>query len=187
LRLGAARERLGNPLALALTATATPRVRGDIAERLRLRDPIVLIAPAHRENLRLTVEIMPGPAKFGAAGRRIRMLRRPGIIYCATTAAVDQLAGALQRARIPVVRYHGKMRAIVIVDMRKLDGAKPANNGDDEFIETYIRVNKFTGKYAETETRNVWAASMRRGSRMIDCAPTRRENLFRQLDRHAVV
>jgi ATP-dependent DNA helicase RecQ len=112
LRLGAARERLGNPLALALAATATPRVRGDIAERLRLRDPIVLIAPAHRENLRLTVEIMPGPAKFGAAGRRIRTLRRPGIIYCATTAAVDQLAGALQRARIPVVRYHGKMRAI---------------------------------------------------------------------------
>src|SRR5258707_482362 len=33
------------------------------------------------------------------------------IIYCATTAAVDQLAGALKRAGIPVVRYHGKMRA----------------------------------------------------------------------------
>lgn len=111
LRLGAARERLGNPLALALTATATPRVRKDIAERLRLRDPIVLIAPAHRKNLRLTVEIVPGPEKFAAAGRRIRALRRPGIIYCATTATVDQLAGALKRARISVVRYHGKMRA----------------------------------------------------------------------------
>ncbi len=111
LRLGAARERLGNPVALALTATATPRVRENIAERLRLRDPVVLIAPAHRENLRLTVEIVPGPAKFGAAGRRIRALRRPGIVYCATTVAVDQLAGALTRARIPVVRYHGKMRA----------------------------------------------------------------------------
>jgi ATP-dependent DNA helicase RecQ len=110
LRLGAARERLGNPTALALTATATPRVRGDIAERLRLRDPLVLIAPAHRENLRLTVDIVPGAEKFGAAGRRIRALRRPGIVYCATTTAVDQLAGALERARIPVVRYHGKMR-----------------------------------------------------------------------------
>src|SRR5512139_2106749 len=51
LRLGATRERLGNPPALALTATATPRVRRDIAERLRLRDPVVLIAPAHRKNL----------------------------------------------------------------------------------------------------------------------------------------
>ena len=111
LQLGAARERLGNPPALGLTATATPRVRGDIAERLRLRDPVVLIAPAHRENLRLNVEIVPGPEKFGAAGRLIRALRRPGIIYCATTVAVDQLAGVLKRVGIPVVRYHGKMRA----------------------------------------------------------------------------
>jgi len=111
LQLGAAGERLGNPPALALTATATPRVRGDIAERLRLRNPVVLIAPAYRENLRLTVEIVPGPEKFGAAGRRIRALRRPGIIYCATTTAVDQLAGALKRAGVPVVQYHGKMRA----------------------------------------------------------------------------
>lgn len=111
LRLGAARERLENPVTLALTATATPRVRTDIAERLRLRDPVVLIAPAHRENLRLTVEVVSGPEKLGAAARRIRSLRRPGIIYCATTSAVDQLAGALKRARIPVVQYHGKMRA----------------------------------------------------------------------------
>jgi ATP-dependent DNA helicase RecQ len=111
LRLGAARERLGNPVGLALTATATPRVRGDIAARLRLRDPVVLIAPVHRKNLRLAVEGVPGSAKFGAAGRRIRAQRRPGIIYCATTAAVDQLAGALKRAGIPAVQYHGKMAA----------------------------------------------------------------------------
>jgi ATP-dependent DNA helicase RecQ len=111
LRLGAARERLGNPPALALTATATPRVRGDIAERLRLNDPVVLVAPAHRANLRLSVEIVPGAEKARAAGRRIRGLLRPGIIYCATTTAVDQLAGALAKARIPVVRYHGKMNA----------------------------------------------------------------------------
>jgi ATP-dependent DNA helicase RecQ len=111
LRLGTARERLGSPPALALTATATPRVREDIAERLRLRAPLVLTAPAHRENLRLSVETAPGPEKFRAAGRRIRGLRRPGIIYCATTTTVDQLGGALERAGIPVVRYHGKMGA----------------------------------------------------------------------------
>jgi len=111
LRLGAARARLGNPAVLALTATATPRVRQDIGERLSLRDPLVLTAPAHRENLRLRVEIVPGPEKARAAGRRIRGLQRPGIIYCATTTVVDQLAGALARAGIPVVRYHGKMRA----------------------------------------------------------------------------
>jgi len=111
LRLGDARARLGNPPALALTATATPRVRGDIAERLRLDEPLVLVAPAHRPNLRLSVEIVPGGEKARAAGKRIRGLRRPGIIYCATTTAVDQLAGALEKARIPVTRYHGKMAA----------------------------------------------------------------------------
>jgi ATP-dependent DNA helicase RecQ len=111
LRLGAIREQLGTPPALALTATATPRVRDDMAGRLRLRDPVVLIAPAYRENLRLAVEIVPGAEKFAAAGRAIRRLRRPGIIYCATTTAVDQLAGALKRAGIPVVKYHGKMHA----------------------------------------------------------------------------
>ena len=45
LRLGDARKRLGNPPALALSATATPRVREDIAERLRLDKPRVLVAP----------------------------------------------------------------------------------------------------------------------------------------------
>jgi ATP-dependent DNA helicase RecQ len=111
LRLGAARERLGNPPTLALTATATPRVRTDIAERLRLHEPVVLVAPAHRENLRLSVDLVPGPEKFRAAARRIRGLRRPGIIYCATTTAVDEVEGALKRAGIPAARYHGKMRA----------------------------------------------------------------------------
>jgi ATP-dependent DNA helicase RecQ len=111
LRLGEARGRLGNPPALALTATATPRVRRDIAERLRLHEPVVLVAPAHRGNLRLAVEMAPGAQKFRAAGRRIKGLRRPGIIYCATTSVVDQFASALKRGRIPVVGYHGKMRA----------------------------------------------------------------------------
>ena len=109
LRLAAARERLGNPPALALTATATPRVREDIAQRLRLKTPLVLTAPAHRKNLHLAVELVPGAQKNAAAGKLIRGLRRPGIIYCATTIAVDQLANVLKRVDIPVVRYHGKM------------------------------------------------------------------------------
>jgi ATP-dependent DNA helicase RecQ len=111
LRLGNARQRLGNPPVLALTATATPRVREDIAERLRLDDPRVIVAPAHRDNLSLTVDIVPGAAKFPAAAQRIKRLQRPGIIYCATTTAVDEVSSALGRARIPVTRYHGKMRA----------------------------------------------------------------------------
>jgi hypothetical protein len=73
ISMGATRGFTTIRLVVALTAAATLRVRGDIAERLRLRDPIVLIGPAHRENLRLTVEIVPRPAKFAppaeASGR----------------------------------------------------------------------------------------------------------------------
>jgi hypothetical protein len=47
----------------------------------------------------------------GFQGRRGKRLQRPGIIYCATTTAVDEVSGALGRAGIPVTRYHGKMRA----------------------------------------------------------------------------
>ncbi len=54
-RLGAAREQLGNPVALALTATATARVQADIGGRPCLQNPILLIAPMHRKNLRLAV------------------------------------------------------------------------------------------------------------------------------------
>ena len=111
LRLGAQRKVLGNPVMLALTATATPRVRKDIIERLGMKKPVEVVAPPHRPNLRFAVHIAPGDQKITTAARLIRRLRRPGIIYCATTKAVDQVAGALARAQIPSARYHGKMKA----------------------------------------------------------------------------
>jgi len=111
LRLGAAREALGSPSVLALTATATPRVRDDIARSLRLSDPAIVTAPPHRPNLRLEVEHVPGDAKQDMAGHILKRLSRPGIVYCATTVAVDQIYVALRKAHIPATRYHGKMAA----------------------------------------------------------------------------
>lgn len=110
LRLGTERRRLRIPSALALTATATPRVTDDIAERLELDEPLVVRAPPHRKNLELSVQIAPGNLKYEVAGKLLRKLPRPGIVYCATTKAVDELFAALTRARIPVARYHGKMK-----------------------------------------------------------------------------
>jgi ATP-dependent DNA helicase RecQ len=110
LRLGQQRERLGHPQVLALTATATPRVRDDIAARLAMREPALVVAPPHRANLRFSARVLEGSAKLTAAGRLLRRLQRPGIVYCATTVEVDRVFGALERARIPVDHYHGKMR-----------------------------------------------------------------------------
>jgi len=111
LRLGIHRERLGIPVALGLTATATQHVADDIVERMKLRNPTIIRATPHRPNLSLSVELTPGNLKLERAARHIKNLRRPGIVYCSTTKAVDEVYAALLRARIPAARYHGKMRA----------------------------------------------------------------------------
>jgi len=109
LRLGEIRRSLKSPQALALTATATARVREEIETSLALEDPARVIAPPHRPNLAFSAEWAEDKPRV--AGRIIRRLRRPGIVYCATTAAVDLLWGALRAGQIPATRYHGKMRA----------------------------------------------------------------------------
>ncbi|MFW6050748.1 MAG: RecQ family ATP-dependent DNA helicase [Myxococcota bacterium] len=109
LRIGIERERLGIPTTLALTATATPKVRADIAQRLGMRRPVEVVAPPHRANLRLGVDVVPGNLKIQRTAKLLKRLRRPGIVYCATTKAVDEIYGALTRARIPCARYHGGM------------------------------------------------------------------------------
>lgn len=109
LALGKARERLGAPPVLALTATATQRVQDDIAARMQMEKPVKIIAPPHRNNLSFSVRNVPGSIKSNVAGKLIRKLRRPGIIYCSTTKSVDEIYAALKRAGIPATRYHGRM------------------------------------------------------------------------------
>ncbi|MCC6807513.1 MAG: RecQ family ATP-dependent DNA helicase [Deltaproteobacteria bacterium] len=109
LRLGSERDALGIPTTLALTATATPDVREDIAKKLHMKDPALIFAPPHRPNLRLAVYQVEGNTKIELAGRLIRRLPRPGILYCATTKAVDEVFAAMSRAQIPCARYHGGM------------------------------------------------------------------------------
>ena len=109
LRLGTERTALGSPQVLALTATATPRVREHIVERLELADPVQVLAPPHRGNLALSVELVTAGSKPARAGELIRQLPAPGIVYCATTVETDRIWGALSQTRIPCARYHGKL------------------------------------------------------------------------------
>ncbi len=51
LRLGDLRSRWGDPPVVALAATASPPVREEIRERLRLRDPAVVVAGFDRETV----------------------------------------------------------------------------------------------------------------------------------------
>ena len=57
LRLGPVIERLGHPPVVALTATAAPPTRDDIAARLGLRDPARVVASFDRPNLHLAARL----------------------------------------------------------------------------------------------------------------------------------
>jgi ATP-dependent DNA helicase RecQ len=52
MRLAEVRKALGSPVTAALTATATPQVRSDIATFLQLRSPKVHVTGFDRPNLR---------------------------------------------------------------------------------------------------------------------------------------
>ena len=102
------RERLSDVPFMALTATATERVRKDIVAELQLRDPAVYVASFNRPNLTYRVE-----PKTRAYGQVLDFLRaRPadsGIIYCASRAGADALAAKLATDGIRAAAYHAGM------------------------------------------------------------------------------
>ena len=110
-RLGARLRALGAPPILALTATATPRVRDTIVRSLGMRDPTVVASSPHRSNLAFEVIHCEGDLRLRALVRLVKRLRRPGIIYCATRREVDTVYAVLRRFNIPAHRYHGAMNA----------------------------------------------------------------------------
>ena len=102
------------PVVAAFTATATDRVRTDIAETLKLDDPQTVVTGFDRTNLSFGVEELGDKAKarwiveYAAAHPD-----ESGIVYAATRKAVDALAYDLGRALEPqgirVARYHAGM------------------------------------------------------------------------------
>ena len=101
---------LGRPPILGLTATATPAISDDVLVQLGMKDSNVCRVSFHRPNLAFDVRKVAGEAdKLRQLGKLIQRLRRPGIVYCATVRAVDDLYVALRHGKIPVERYNGKM------------------------------------------------------------------------------
>jgi ATP-dependent DNA helicase RecQ len=110
-RIGAQIRALGGPPLLALTATATERVREAIVQSLGMRDPRLVAVSPHRSNLAFEVLRCDGDVRARVLVRLVRRLRRPGIIYCATRREVDMVYTLLRRFRVPAHRYHGGMTA----------------------------------------------------------------------------
>ena len=115
LGLGAVVEALGHPPVAALTATASPPVRDDVVERLRLRDPLVVVAGFDRPEIDLAVRPAPGSPedKRRAVLDEVARISRPLLVYVATQRATVDYAeqiSALPDAgggTVRVAAYHG--------------------------------------------------------------------------------
>ena len=95
----------------AFTATATERVREDIAVLLDLRDPFRVVTGFDRPNLYFEVIPVQKKDKDAALLKLIRERYEGlcGIVYCGTRNAVDETADLLNRAGIPARGYHAGM------------------------------------------------------------------------------
>jgi len=111
LQLGERIRSLGRAPILALTATATDKVRDAVQRFLGMEDAVVISTSPHRSNLAFDVLRCGEGARLRAMLRLAFRVRRPGIIYCSTTREVDEIYTVFQRFGIPCHRYHGKMSA----------------------------------------------------------------------------
>src|SRR6185312_14812269 len=93
---------------MALTATATERVRADIIEQLHLRDPACYVASFNRPNLTYRVS-----AKSGAYEQITDFIRarkgESGIIYCQARKTAESLASKLNADGVRAAAYHAGM------------------------------------------------------------------------------
>lgn len=129
LRLRDVIQALNQPPVMALTATATPRIRLDIAEQLGLTHADHFVAGFDRSNLRLSVyRTKTQKSKLTTLDRLLHDVSGPGIIYAATRRIVEWLARRLTFRRIRVLPYHAGLTA----DER--------NRAQDAFMNNQIEV-----------------------------------------------
>ncbi|WP_299166801.1 ATP-dependent DNA helicase RecQ [uncultured Arthrobacter sp.] len=106
LQLGSFVERLKRPV-IALTATASPPVRQEILERLRLKDALVIAEGFDRPNLHLSVEQHESERdKQLAVVEQVMSLEGQGLLYTATRKQTDLYAEQLREAGLRADAYH---------------------------------------------------------------------------------
>jgi len=111
--LAGLKRRFGGVPTLALTATATPRVKSDIVEQLALEDPLLVRGSFFRPNLRLFA-IKKGQGD-GVREMILRVIRgrraQSGIVYCLSRKAAESTAEFLLRKGVRARAYHAGMTA----------------------------------------------------------------------------
>jgi ATP-dependent DNA helicase RecQ len=104
-QLASLREKFARSSLHAFTATATPRVRDDIARQLGLRDPAVLVGSFDRPNL--TYRVLPQVDVYAQAIEVI--CRHPDeavIVYCISRKDTEHMAETLKANGVAAEAYH---------------------------------------------------------------------------------
>ncbi|EDW59856.2 recQ-like DNA helicase Blm isoform X1 [Drosophila virilis] len=107
-KLGILRKRFPNVPSMALTATATPRVRQDILQQLNLTHCKWFLSSFNRSNLRYQVLPKKGASTLDDIRSFIqtRAVTASGIIYCLSRKECDEVAQKMCAVGIRAVAYH---------------------------------------------------------------------------------
>ncbi len=95
---------------MALTATATERVRADIITQLKLREPACYVASFNRPNLAYGVLAKHKPYQQVLESVRARP-RESGIVYCQARKTAERLAERLTEDGVKARPYHAGLTA----------------------------------------------------------------------------
>jgi ATP-dependent DNA helicase RecQ len=104
-------ERFPSAVCIALTATATPRVREDIKRQLQIAQTSEFIASFDRPNL--YIEVLPKDNPYQQTKTFIdQHPDQSGIIYCQSRSGVDELSAKLQHDGYSVLPYHAGLNNV---------------------------------------------------------------------------
>ncbi|MCM3361823.1 RecQ family ATP-dependent DNA helicase [Niallia sp. Sow4_A1] len=110
-KLGKIRQKLNNPLTLALTATATEEIRKDIKRSLNLENVEEIIYSVDRPNIAINIEeLAHTQEKMEKLLANIQALDGQGIVYFSSKKLAEQTVAFLkERASKRIMAYHGGM------------------------------------------------------------------------------
>jgi ATP-dependent DNA helicase RecQ len=103
--IGATAKALGQPRIVAVTATAGPRTRADIIDRLFTRPPRVFVRSFARPNIAISFR-RRGDVRADVLSIVARRRGASGIVYCASRTMTEHLARYLTDRGEPAIAYH---------------------------------------------------------------------------------
>ncbi|MEH6575481.1 MAG: RecQ family ATP-dependent DNA helicase [Amphritea sp.] len=106
LKLPTYRQELNIPLVLLLTATATRKVKKDMAGKFAIAEKHIIQTGFYRQNLDLSVKPVASAAKNTQLLQLIQQQSGTGIVYVTLQNSAEQVAEFLRQNQINAMAYH---------------------------------------------------------------------------------